>query len=251
MTPRKSEINCDFEVTESTWVISLVRIKKTLPSQHVFLILETIENNEHKTYFMDFVGESWVSEVLKDSTNNECGRVRFWSSDRINDQDYTRRLSEGHKLIFSCNSRLMDIRNGDRIYYDPHFINKSVAEKLLRQISHLADKTKKPGDTRLPFNILGGESIISEHSAMKSNKEQGDNCFTWAKKQLKTVDIEIKANSIVEWLNKVAAITSFTVSQSQKKSSWSSCLWATFFVGVATIAGFNSEVFADTPSNSP
>ena len=181
----KSEIDASYVIKNEQWVISLVKKDNSFFEEHAFLILEGMgeEENAHKTWFFDFVGGA-PGQLLP---NAKFGRVRLYEA---GDNSKT--------LLFECPLRMMDLRSNDKIYCSTWYINADRALLLIESIKSEKERTKKQ---QVPFCILGADSKLTTGSAKSSNKEIGHNCFTWAKKQLKSCDINITPNSTAKWMN--------------------------------------------------
>lgn len=203
METRKSEINTTFVIKKEEWVISLVRKADSL-SQHAFLVLEAIEQGKATIYFMDFIGRNWTTSL----PNSDIGSVRYKSYSEPQDKP----------LIFCCESKMMDLKQGSSISSRSWYINSDDALLLLQSIQ--AERGKE-----FPFNILGKQSILTASSATSSSKESGHNCFTWAREKLHSVkddSIKVQGSNAVEFFNKIVAITGLNVTDVSYLTSASS-----------------------------
>lgn len=201
---RSSEIDKSYKIHEEQWVLTLARKTKGAHPQHAFLILEGIKNAQAVIYFMDLVGPKLAPFLpnIKDARI----RVECFTANSKNE------LTDA-PLLFRCQEKMMDLREGDDISSLTRYITSENAEKLIKSIRE--DQENPP-----IFNIFGESSLLTGSSAYSSSRERGHNCFTYAKEKIENLGIEIGSNESTYYINSIAAITSFTLKGPAKPSSY-------------------------------
>ncbi len=192
-----SAIDSSRPILDNVWVISLVRKPDDVHAEHAFLILEGKQGNRSKIWFMDFIGKS-VLPGMGD------GRIRIHADEgNLNEE-----------LLFCCNSRMMDIRRGDRLLYASWNISSDKGKQLITAVTQAKSKPPK-------FNILGQQSLLAIGTGASSSKATGHNCFTWAKEQLRNLNdshIQLPAHDIRSWI--VSATSRLLVDRGQQATFW-------------------------------
>lgn len=210
MKERQSEINPTFLIKEDRWVISLARLADTSLTQHAFLILEGIEAGKATIYFMDFVGPRWLESL----PNSEIGVTRFEKHEAFYADDEKNLL----RLIYRGTKRMMVLQPDNQIASKQWYIDQDHAINLINAI----EIESKGRSDRQSFNILGKDSVLTGASAFSSNKEKGHSCFSWAKEKLHSIgdsNIQVQGSDMVEFINKIAAITALTLTKTHRLSA--------------------------------
>jgi hypothetical protein len=215
MKQRQSEINKTRIITEEKWVISLARKADYLDNQHAFLILEGIKNNIPVIYFLEFVHKEWLNFWTRAGLNGPYGKIQYYCYPEGAQANISANLETN--LLFQCPFSTMKIKLENKLSSRQWPINKDKALNLVEKI-----KEEAKSDA-YPFNILGDESMFTASSAEISEKERGDNCFTWAKNQLASVDIKITENNLVNFLNNFVSVTELNIHPPLVNN------WPTFF----------------------
>lgn len=167
---RYSEIDTGRLITDAHWVLSLARKPDSSHSEHAFLILEGREGNTAHIWFIDFVGRPILPNVPVSSLGD--GKIRF--------KPYEGSL--GDKLLFKCPDLMMDVHRGSQILSTSWNVPQSAARQLLESIK--AQQSDPP-----KFNLLGQSSLLAGSTASSSSTSRGHNCFTWARAQLNSLDL--------------------------------------------------------------
>lgn len=168
---RYSDINTTLLITEENWVISFMRLTN---SQHVFLVLEGIEEEKSSIYFFDLVATG---------TNNlftGIGKVRM--------HKYSGNINE--KLLNKSQVPLMRIYEGDKIISQSWVIQQKQVEKLLIEIEKDQKRT-------IDYHIFGKNNITTW-----GGFKDGHNCLSWTKEKLNAINddhITIESD-ILRWI---------------------------------------------------
>lgn len=200
------------------WVLSLARKTTGSHQEHAFFILEGIQDGKACIWFMDFVGNPLIPNLIK-------GKVRI-KPDKNKDESLSYQaitIEELKKspLIYRCPLKMMDLKPGQQIAKQIWSVSQQDAVQLIQAMEY--DKLNPPN-----FNILGRNSIFNRGSAITSSTEAGYNCFTYAKKKITDLDspnIKIESNTLADWAKYFASPTSLTIGGSSSLLTF--CFWAT------------------------
>lgn len=225
-----SEVDPSRVMIENIWCISLVRKAKGAHKEHAFLIIEGVDVNlKRKIWFCDLVGPGMATILpgMKDA------KIRM---EEFNSEQYR----EDDKLLFCCNRPMMDVRATDRILYQSWSPQKSVAERLLTNIT--LSQTSPPR-----FNILGEQSLGAIATGQSSSISPGHSCFTWAKKMLRDLNdphVVLPADDLSTWL--VSATSRFLKDPEVE----SSALPNVCYIGGGVLVGVAAVLLVQRLSNS-
>ena len=200
---RQSEVDSSYKISENLWIVSLVRQPDSLRSQHAFIIIEGIEKEQNKIWFVDFVSNGgWHV-----GTHN--GKIRSFTHEKsINDNETS--------LIYfrqtKSDKSMMNPKPGSKIITLSWQVEATKLKEMLNGIEEKIEKKQFP-----KFMIVGGGTVFSQASDLSNPDEEGGprhNCFTWAKEQLlslKEDSIKQKLDDHMDELNWFAQITSRTL----------------------------------------
>ena len=183
---KQSEVDPTREISNESWVVSLVRLPDKGNNEHAFLVLEGKVGTTSKIWFIDFVAAQ-VTDMLLPGIRD--GKVR---TDNFSQEGTA---GSSNKLLFKCQKPLMDVQPGDRLLYASWPIPKRTAEILLQNVNA---QQKKP-----PKYSIFGDSILAGSSAASMSKDTGHNCFTFARKMLLDLDvpyIELPSDKLGDWI---------------------------------------------------
>ncbi len=159
---KKSEINKSYDITEGFWVLSLARKINFGNVQHVFIVLEGI--NENRDFFV------WYSDWT--TSDNKFGSVNI---DEVSCKEYERELLPEIKR-----NRLTDVT----LTACSWSITRGKGLELKKNVE-TQQKRIETGEEKLPYEVLGNNSFIAY-----SSRTTGHNCMTWARDAINQLSVE-------------------------------------------------------------
>ena len=186
---RKSEIDKRISLTQTKWLLSMVRLSGRENPEHVFMILEGVECDHSKIYFIDLVRNHLNREdqgLLEENLLQCFAKIRVKSYD--GDDENTSLLFRNQQY------RLMDINKNDRVRAQWWEITREKVDLLLKSVD--TDRNNE----KLRYHVMGKNNFTTTSSPSLSIN--GHSCFSWAKEKINEVvdeSLRIQQHSLAVW----------------------------------------------------
>ncbi len=191
---KKSEINKSNNITEGFWVLSLARKINFGNVQHVFILLEGI--NENRDFFVWY--SDWTMGGIGPS-KNRFGRINI---DEVSCKDYEKQLLPEIKF-----NRLTNVTLTACSWQ----IRKEKGLALKKNVE-TQQKRIDVGEEKLPYELLGNNSLIAY-----SSRTSGHNCMTWAREVINRLGVE-EVHVPVHFFDWVATLPSHHIPDPRRNS---------------------------------
>ena len=215
----RSELNTRLVISQEYWILHMARKIDKGDIDHVFLVLEGIENNTRYLYYFDLINHL---KKEKNLTNQLVGKAL------IRKEKFEGNYNDNLRF------QVTEINNicGIELALESWSISQDFAKKLIEDIDKDMQSMKT---TPISFYLLGNKSF------RLSSSQDGHNCFTWARKKINSLnhpDIKVP-DDYRDWLL-ASSQTYLPAPRQNNHSFWSQknicpALGVTAAVGVAVV----------------
>lgn len=168
----KSKVGGELAVTSQTWVVSLVRIPKSNYPEHVFLLIEGInEKNKHTVRRYDL-----VKHAQRD------GYAKILITPTPEEEKEAEEEEEEIKV-----STVAKLTKNQQVRYQSWQISPSQAAILHQDV--LSDQKTADNFPGIKYSVFGSKSVLAS-----SSSHEGHNCFTWAREKLQKLEESLEDN---------------------------------------------------------